>query len=111
MVYIAHCQQEFDRWRDKYNCKRPHEAIDFEMPVNKYKLSLRTYENLITPPQYDDVIAVCKVHETGFISHKDRTYKIGKAFKGDLVAIRNTASDGIWEIYYYEQLIKTISLH
>ena len=108
---IVHCQQEFDRWRDKYNCQRPHEAISFEMPANRYKPSLRTFENVIAKPQYDSTDAVCKVHKNGLISYNRSQLKVGKAFGGDLVALRKTTSDGILEVYYYEQLIRTISLH
>lgn len=107
---IAHCQHEFNQWREKYNCKRPHEAIDFEMPVNRYKPSLRTFENVITLPQYDSTDSVYKVHANGFISYKKGQLKIGKAFIGDQIAVRETQSDGILEIYYYDQLIRTISL-
>lgn len=108
---INHCQQGLDKWRIKYNTYRPHEAINLEVPSSRYKPSSRTYENVTTKPQYDVGMEVKTVAANGAITYNEQLIKIGKAFKGDQIAIKQTSEDGILEVYYYEQLIKTISLH
>ena len=30
---LGHCQRAFDRWRIVYNCERPHQALDLDVPA------------------------------------------------------------------------------
>ena len=32
---LSHCQSSFDRWRDFYNLKRPHHALDLDTPAKQ----------------------------------------------------------------------------
>jgi transposase InsO family protein len=105
---LPHCQSNFDLWREKYNCYRPHEAIDFEVPANRYKPSLRTYENVVTEPQYQSFDVTRKVDD-GWLSFKGKPFKLGRAFSGDRVAIRPTSTDGIYEVYFYDQIVRKLS--
>ena len=105
-----HAQQRFDWWRNKYNCYRPHEAIGFEAPVNKYKMSNRSYNEAVKEPEYDSSAIIKKVHDGGWIYFKGNTFRVGKAFKGDKVAIKPTLIEKEYEVYYYNQLLRKISL-
>jgi transposase InsO family protein len=105
---ISHCQASFDLWREKYNCYRPHEAIGFEVPATRYKPSLRTYENVVTGPQYQSSDFIRKVDDA-WISFKGKHFKIGRAFSGDRVAMRPTNIDGVFDVYFYDQILRKIS--
>lgn len=105
---ISDCQASFDLWRQKYNCYRPHEAIGFEVPATRYKPSLRNYENVVTEPVYQNGDMIRKVAD-GWLSFKGQYVKLGRAFSGDRVAIRPTSTDGIYEVYFYDQILRKLS--
>jgi transposase InsO family protein len=105
------CQSRFDKWREKYNCLRPHEAIGLETPVTRYKQSLRTYPEVLPAIEYDSSDTIRKVNDKGIISFKYNAFRVGKAFKGESVAIRSTSVDNQFDVYFCNQIIRTIKLH
>lgn len=104
-----HCQERFNLWREKYNCIRPHESLDFKTPAELYEPSYRYYPEKIKPYEYDLSDIKRKVNYAE-ITFKNKTFKIGKAFNGEYIALRRTQSDNIFEIYYCNQLIRTLTL-
>lgn len=107
---IDHCQEYFTRWREKYNCLRPHESLNLDVPANHYSPSNRSYSAFLPLVEYDDCYTVRKVFEKGEISFKGRIYKIGKAFTGDYVGLKPVNNDGLYEVYYSHQYLRNISL-
>jgi len=105
-----HCQKRFDLWREKYNCIRPHEAIDFKAPAELYRPSSRTYPEKIDTYEYNLSDIKRKVQDKGIISFKNREIKVGKAFVGEYVALRASQENNTYEIYFCNQLIRTITL-
>jgi transposase InsO family protein len=105
-----HCQQRFDVWREKYNCKRPHEAIEMEFPVTRYKQSSRSYPEVMPPIEYNSNDIIRKVMGKGVISFKNKEFKVGKAFQGDFVALHQTNVDGQYDVYFCNQKIRSINL-
>jgi putative transposase len=107
---LCHCQNRFDWWRNKYNCIRPHEAINFKTPAELYVPSIKSFTEKVSPFEYNQSDQKRKVQENGTISFKNRFFKVGKAFIGDYVAIRESHNDNIYEIYFCNQLLRTITL-
>jgi transposase InsO family protein len=105
-----HCQSRFDQWRDKYNCIRPHEAIDLKTPVDLYTPSNRTYPEKITPYQYDQSDIIRKVCDKGHFSFKNKEFRIGKAFKGDYIALKESQKNNTYEVYFCNYMLRTITL-
>jgi transposase InsO family protein len=105
-----HCQKRFDSWREKYNCIRPHEAIDFKVPSELYEPSDRTYPEKIDVYEYNLSDIKRKVEEKGIISFKNKEIRVGKAFAGEHVAIRESHNNNNYEIYFCNQLLRTITL-
>lgn len=105
------CQQRFNGWRERYNTYRPHESLNFEVPQSRYKPSDIIYQEELPEIEYDSTDQIRKVMDKGFISFKKKSIRVGKAFKGDYVAIKPTTLDGIWDVYYCNQVIKRICLH
>lgn len=105
-----HCQNRFDRWREKYNCIRPHEAINFKTPAELYSPSIKTYPEKMDPYEYNLSDIKRKVHEKGIISFKNRNIKVGKAFVSEYVALRESKENNTYEIYFYNQMLRTITL-
>lgn len=92
-------QRAFDIWRDIYNQKRPHQALDMQVPATRYSSSSREYQEQPAAPEYDDGDVVRKVQVKGEIYWRNREYTVGKAFYGKSVAIRETTEDGIHDVY------------
>jgi transposase InsO family protein len=106
---LSHCQTPFDRWREIYNCERPHEAIGMAVPASRYQVSQRAFpESLpeLVYPAGDVVRCVnCK-----YISYQGRRIFVGRAFAGQYVALRPTTADGIWEVRYAHFQIGSVDL-
>lgn len=105
-----HCQKRFDLWREKYNCIRPHEAIDFKTPAELYSPSNKYYPERMVSYEYNLSDIKRKVCDKGFISFKNKEIKVGKAFTGEHVALRESQKDHTYGIYFCNQLLRTITL-
>lgn len=108
---MKHAQHLFDEWRDCYNLERPHEAISMATPASRYQASLRSYPERLESIEYPPGDIVRKVQAQGFISYKSRNIKIGGAFYGEIVALRHTQKDDIFDVYYCHQRIATINFN
>lgn len=104
------CQRGFDAWREKYNHYRPHEAIDMRVPAQRYSPSGRSFPERLPEPEYSPSDEVRTTSVSGALRFKGREFRVGQAFGGDRVAVRPTIEDGKYEVYFYNQRIKTISL-
>jgi transposase InsO family protein len=105
-----HCQKRFNWWREKYNCIRPHESINFKTPVELYKPSNKTYPEKINRYEYDVSDIKRKVMDKGIISFKNKEIRVGKAFVGEHVALRESQKNNTYEIFFCNQLLRTLTL-
>jgi len=104
-------QPAFDHYRNVYNQRRPHQAIDMETPVRRYQLSPRNFPESLPPIEYGDSDQVRIVDEKGKISFKGRRLSVGKGFRGYPVALRPTEKDGVWQVFFCCDSIAQIDLH
>lgn len=95
---LTECQMEFDRWLEVYNCQRPHEALQMEVPAQHYQPSTRAYPQELLAIEYGADYIVRKVDKRGEISYKCGDYFIGTAFKGLKVGMRATSKQGEMEV-------------
>ena len=107
---LDQCQIAFDRWRQIYNHERPHEALSMQPPGTRYCVSPRSFPEQMPPIEYAPHDIVRKVDSDGFISFKNRPWRIGKAFRGQPVALRHTGQDGVFAVHYCSQQIDTVDL-
>lgn len=106
----AQVQEAFDRWRPIYNHQRPHDALDGDVPADRYRTSTRAMPTRIEPVDYPDHLWVRKVSERGQIMFQKQRIRIGSAFGGRHVGIQATNTDGVFDIYYRSQNVRTITL-
>jgi transposase InsO family protein len=104
------CQVHFDRWRDEYNYERPHEALEMQSPSSRYQLSPRPFPEILPPILYDVGDIVRKVDEGGKISFRNRSFRVGKAFRYNPVALRPTWIDGNYDVFFCQLKVAQISL-
>jgi transposase InsO family protein len=107
---IAAWQALFDRWWPVYNFDRPHDALQLRTPGDVYTPSPRSYPEVLPPIEYGPGDEVVTVGSGGRFRFENRTLFVSKAFRGELVALRRTARDGIIEVYYCQQKIAELNL-
>src|SRR5580658_9559687 len=107
---LVACQRAFDAWRPVYNYERPHQALGLEPPATRYRPSPRSFPEQLPAVEYDTGDIVRKVSSDGFISFKNRPWRIGNAFRAQLVALRPTSADAVFSIHYCGQPIGTLDL-
>ena len=107
---LDECQRAFDRWRCVYNHERPHQALNFGTPGERYHVSTRAFPEQLPQVEYGPDDLVRKVDVDGFISFKNRSIRIGKGLRRQAVALRATREDGVFSAHFCAQRIGTIDL-
>ncbi len=97
---FAEVQHEFDPWRRMYNTERPHESLDLDVPINRYRSSERSFVEHTEAYRYSDRFEVRKVNSDGKICFHGHRYRFSKAFQGEPIGLSPTDTDGLWDIYY-----------
>jgi transposase InsO family protein len=107
---LTKCQQRFNDWRLIYNLERPHEALALAVPASRYRMSPRSFPETLPPVEYGPGDQVRKVQAEGWISFRGQDFHLGRAFRGEAVALRPTSSDGVWQVVFCNQRITKIDL-
>ncbi|SOZ71127.1 putative integrase; CP4-6 prophage (fragment) (plasmid) [Cupriavidus taiwanensis] len=103
-------QRVFDRYRETYNGKRPHEALGMAVPMQRYRASVIAYPEILPAAEYLSCDKVYKVDRSARIEVGRRRFKIGKAFIGQRIALRPTAQDGCYRVWFSRFEIGEIDL-
>lgn len=107
-VDLDHAQRHFDAWRPVYNRERPHQALDWGVPGSRYHFSERRYVAHPPPPEYGSTDKVRRVQRNGRIGWNGNSWKVGKAFAGEHVAIRPSQDDGQYDVFWSTHRIARI---
>jgi len=107
---LADCCARLEEFRRFYNESRPHEALGYDRPVQRYTPSPRPYPGTLRPIEYDSSFAVRRVQHMGVISFEGREFRLPKAFRGYAVGLREAEEDGAWDVYFLEHHIGQITL-
>lgn len=107
---LSQCQWHFDRWREVYNGERPHEALQMQPPVRCYRRSARAFPEVLPAIEYESTDIVRRVDVSGKISFRNRSFRVGKAFGHQPVALRPTGRDGEYAVFFCWQRVACISL-
>lgn len=104
-------QPVFDKYRDVYNQRRPHQGIDMETPIQRYRVSPRTFPESLPQIEYGSTDVIRMVSEKGRINFLGRRVSVGKGYRGLPVAVRPTENDGIWKVFFCCDSIAQIDFH
>lgn len=102
---LEEVQLALDPWRRVYNFERPHQALGYTVPAQRYLRSARPLPTRLPPIEYLATDEVRRVQANGEISYRGREVRVGKAFVGEAVALRATEEDGAWDVYYCKQRV------
>lgn len=108
---LDQAQRAFDRWRTVYNLDRPHQALGFEVPAQRYRPSTRPMPQRLPEIHYEPGEIVRKVPSTkAYVSFHGTLWNVPTAFQGELLAIRPTSIDGCWNVCFGANVVATINL-
>jgi len=109
---LEHCQREFDDFRDRYNLRRPHDALKLATPASRYYPSAIPFPEILPPIDYPPGLEVRKVQAEGMVSYRGHALRVCKALRGLPVAFRPVEeSDSQREVLFCHQVIARIDLN
>lgn len=91
---FAHAQRCFDEYRRFYNEKRPHFALELDVPSQHYEPSKRSIPTKIEAWEYGSEYELRKVKETGYFTYNGQGYFLSEAFGGKTIAVRESRLPG-----------------
>jgi len=98
---LAHCAEQFARYRHRYNHERPHDALNQDTPASRYQPSVRAMPRLLPALEYSSAMPVRVVRSKGVITFGNQTWHIGNAFASLPVGLRpSPQADGQWEVHF-----------
>lgn len=92
-------QRKFNAFRSEYNDERPHEALDMDVPADRYQPSLREFPNKLPPLEYPDRFEVRYVSANGGIRWNNRWVNVSSVVIGEHVGLEEI-EDGQWDVYF-----------
>jgi transposase InsO family protein len=109
---LEHCQREFDRFRDRYNVERPHDALGLETPASRYRISPLPFPETLPPIEYPPGVEVRKVQSNGWFSYRGREFRATEALRGLPIGLRPAAeADAQREVLFCHEVIARIDLN
>ena len=112
LIDLSHAQSRFDAWRPVYNFERPHEALDMQPPISRYRPSTRVFPEQLPAVDYPQGVTLRRVQDHGALHYRGRTYRLSKALRGYPVALQpNIDHDGLLDVYFCHQRVGELNLH
>ena len=108
---LAAAQVGFDAFRMTYNLDRPHEALDYAVPMTRMAPSPRLLPDVLPEPVYAAEDAVRRVRGQGAIGFANRSWFVSRGLIGEDVAVRPTAEDGVFTVHFCHRQVGHIDLH
>jgi putative transposase len=93
-------QARFDDFIDYYNADRPHQALNMQMPAEKYQKSSRPYKGLqdLDYPFHDRAALVTNC---GRICFKRRKINVSTVFAGQLLGVKQV-TNSVWLVSFMQ---------
>jgi transposase InsO family protein len=109
---LEHCQREFDRFRERYNLVRPHDALGLATPASRHRPSPIPFPDCLPPVEYPSGLEVRKVQAEGWFTYRGRDFRVNKALRGFPVALRpGDSSDALRKVLFCHQAVALIDLN
>ena len=89
---IADADIQLQKWRDKYNNQRPHEALNMMCPADVYVPSQRIYSDEVKRFEYGGNYHVIKVNSWGYVRFDKRQVYLSDTMIGEYIEFRPNES-------------------
>lgn len=110
MKNISFAQKKFDNFRKDYNEIRPHCALNYAVPSDRYEKSKVKMPEIIYDWDYPSDFELRKIRN-GYISFKGNNFYFSDGFEGKNVALLHSLQDNTLEIIYRNFSIAMINLN
>lgn len=108
---LAHCREQFARFRHCYNCERPNDALQGATPVSRYRPSVRSWPATLPSIDYPLGTQVVTLRHSGLLTFGGQTWYVGKPFGGLPIGLRpSPQADGQWEVSFAQHRLGTLDL-
>ncbi|PVM85239.1 IS481 family transposase [Caulobacter endophyticus] len=107
---LLQAARRFLAWRDCYNLERPHEALGMAPPIGRYAVSPRPYRPRVEPFEYACDDQLRRVSSEARISFLRQRWRVPKAFRGKILAVRPTSVDGLYDVFFRTTRVASIDL-
>ena len=106
MTDLSDAQRRFDEYREFYNNRRPHHALNLDTPAAHYVPSPRKMPVAVTDWDYDDDYTVKRVNAKGFLNFsKSVGCYLGDSFAGMYVAYKPSIYKDKFTIFYRQFIV------
>lgn len=96
---LALQQEKFNQFKQYYNNKRYHEAIEQKVPASIYKPSTKQWDGKFRKPEYSAEYETRKVRSSGEVSWKGTDFFISEMLEGEYIGIKEI-NVGFMGVYY-----------
>ena len=102
------CREEY---RTFYNTRRPHCAIDYDVPAKRYSPSLKKYTDKIEPWEYEAGAIRREIKSSGYLTYHSHGFFLSEGLGGKEVALLPTEQDGIFDVVFRQFRVAKLNLH
>ena len=81
-----------------------------DVPASRYQPSRRRYPEQLPAIEYGAADLVRKVRRYGHIKYQGREYHVGSAFYGLQVALRQTTTEALFDVFFCNHKIGMLDL-
>ena len=92
-------QRIFNRFRQEFNCERPHEAINLQTPAALYRPSPRPFPERLPRLEYPAHFETRYVSANGGIRWNCAWVNVSITCAGEYVGLEEI-DNGVWEVYF-----------
>jgi transposase InsO family protein len=101
-------QEKLIKFQNYYNFERPHEALGQVTPGSVYRVSQRSWNGRLKPPEYPDDYKIGKVKSCGKMSWNCREIYVGRVLSGELLGLEKN-EEGLFRVYFGPIFLGTIT--
>ncbi len=105
---LAKQQKQLDRFQQRYNHERPHEALGGDFPAERWQPSTKEYSGRLPQPEYPGHFEVRRVSSCGTFRLRGQ-YFLSNALEGEDIGLEEVG-DSVWSIVYYNTVLGRIDL-
>ncbi|MBR4967377.1 MAG: transposase [Bacteroidaceae bacterium] len=102
------CREEY---REFYNTVRPHCALDYDVPIQRYQPSNRKYREKIENWDYEGDAILRNVKSSGYLTFNSHGFFLSEGLGDKQVALIPTEQDGIFNVVFRQFRVAKLNLH
>jgi transposase InsO family protein len=104
--YMAEWPETLEEFRRSYNEVRPHEALGMKCPVERYRVSVRSYQPRPREWTYPEGSVVKRLNPQGFLYWQGENWFVCEALAGKFVRVESVA--GLLLVSYRHMYVREI---